>query len=98
LSHSAASDANRAAVTCAFAFRKASRGWRTSAFSLCIAASGPSFAGKRIGFRDTDRFDLAATFLAPQLNRPSVPDDQESVGFDGDFGPFSANHRCHQSL
>jgi len=55
LSHSAATDANRAAVTCAFAFRKASRVWRTSAFSLCIAASGPGFAGKRIGFRDTDR-------------------------------------------
>jgi hypothetical protein len=69
--------------------------------SLCFGTlpeHGPGYAGKGLGFRYLDHFDLAATFLAPESSRPSAPDDQEPIGFDGNFGPFSANHGFHQTL
>jgi len=55
-------------------------------------------AGQGLSLPKINHVHLTPTLPAPESNRPPPPDDQQPVGFDGDFGPFSTNHGLHQIL
>jgi hypothetical protein len=57
-----------------------------------VAQNQPRQPGKGLDFCLTDHVHLAATFLAPGPDRSVTPDDQNSIGFNGDFDPLMSSH------
>ena len=57
----------------------------------------PRFS-ERLSLFQTHYLHLTATFLAPSPNHPAPLDDQDAVGFDGDFGSSVGRHFMAQAL